>query len=112
MQRATVRRWVERYENEGSLLDRVRIMPLRVAQQPQINQMLQHYSEQPFTATKVFAQKFECSVKTIRNYLHRNGVHNRTPAKKIALTEEHRTARLRFAREFRDFDFSNAIFSD
>lgn len=93
-------------------MDRGRNRPLRVLQQPQIDQMINTYSEHLFTPTRQFAEEFNCSLDTIRKHLHRNGIHNRKPAKKIALTDGHRAARLRFARDYRDFDFSNAIFSD
>lgn len=51
-------------------------------------------------------------MQAIRTALHRAGVHHRRPAVKIILGQEQKEARVRFARDYRDFDYSRAIFSD
>ncbi|KAH9629326.1 hypothetical protein HF086_017701 [Spodoptera exigua] len=65
LQRTTVRRWVRRYEEEGSLTERVRAPRRRAINEEQLHNMI-----------------------------------------------EQKAARVRFAREYRDFDFTYAIFSD
>ncbi|KAH9636896.1 hypothetical protein HF086_011732 [Spodoptera exigua] len=112
LQRTTVRRWVRRYEEEGSLTERVRAPRRRAINEEQLHNMIVSYQESPFTPTRSFAQEYEVSMQTIRNELHRAGVHHRRPAKKIIFTQEQKAARVRFAREYRDFDFTYAIFSD
>lgn len=51
-------------------------------------------------------------MQCVRDTLHRAGIHHRRPAKKVIYNENQKTARLAFAREYRDLDFSKAIFSD
>jgi hypothetical protein len=74
------------------------------------------YALEPFTPTRVFAEQFECTLQTLaeemRRALHRTGEHHRKPAKKIILSDANKPERARFAREYRDFDFSPAIFAD
>lgn len=106
-----MRRWVRRYE-EGDTTERVRAPRPRAINENELNNMIATYEENPFTPTRSFAQEYEVSMQTIRNELHRAGVHHRRPAKKIILTQEQKAARVRFARDYRDFDFSYAIFSD
>ncbi|KAF9406805.1 hypothetical protein HW555_012944, partial [Spodoptera exigua] len=106
--RTTVRRWVRRYEEEGSLTERVRAPRRRSINEDQLHKMIVSYQESPFTPTRSFAQEYEVSMQTIRNELHRAGVHHRRPAKKIIFTQEQKAARVRFAREYRDFDFTYA----
>jgi hypothetical protein len=55
--------------------------------------IVNHYALEPFTPTEVFAEEFDCSHRTV-------------------LTEQNKLQRRRFAREFRYFDFSHAIFAD
>jgi hypothetical protein len=74
--------------------------------------MVNVYALEPFTPTRVFAEQFDCTLRTVRRALHRAGVHHRKPAKKIILSDANKAARVRFAREYRDFDFSHAIFAD
>ncbi|RVE41277.1 hypothetical protein evm_014068 [Chilo suppressalis] len=110
--RETVRRWVQRDAEEGTIEDHPRAPPVSIITPDRINHMVNVYQEAPFTKTSTFALEYDCNVKTIRNALHKAGVHHRRPAKKIILTTAQKEARVRFARDYRDFDFSNAIFSD
>lgn len=107
-----MRRWIHRDAAEGSIADRARARPLRALTEEDVTRMVNVFAERPFTKTSIFATQHDCSVQTIRNALHRRGVHHRTPAKKLILSEQQKEIRVRFAREFRDFDFSHAIFSD
>ncbi|RVE41369.1 hypothetical protein evm_013985 [Chilo suppressalis] len=107
--RNTVRLWVNRFGDEGHLDTRSRQpeQPFSISAE-QVN----IYSVEPFTPTRRYAEEFDCSVRTVRRTLHRAGVHHRRPAKKIILSERNKIDRVRFAREYRDFDFSRAIFAD
>lgn len=71
-----------------------------------------YQQENAFTPTRHFAEQYEVSLKTVRRALHRAGLHHRKPARKIILNDVQKAERVRFAREFRDYDFTNAIFSD
>lgn len=74
--------------------------------------MRRYYEEHPFTRTQYFAAQYDVCLQTIRNYLHGTGLHFRHYAKKVVLTAAHKTARLNFARNYLDFDWTNTIFSD
>lgn len=107
-----MRRWIHRDSEEGSVEDRPRAPPPRVITPDRVAHMIDVYNSEPFTKTSQFALEYECSMKTVRRALHQAGIHHRRPAKKIILSEELKQARVRFARDYRDFDFSHAIFSD
>jgi hypothetical protein len=70
------------------------------------------YTNNPFTSTRHFANQFDCSMETVRKALHGAGIHHRIPAKKISLSANHKTARVRFATDYQHFDFSRVIFTD
>ncbi|KAJ8710237.1 hypothetical protein PYW07_009603 [Mythimna separata] len=83
----------------------------RIFTPEQLQQLVEVYQQQPFTPTRTFAAQYECTTETVQA-LKRAGYKHRRPARKIQLTEVHKAARVRFARDYRDFNFSNAIFSD
>lgn len=108
-----MRLWVRRHSNEGNLATRPRDASSRaILNEDDKLHIVRTYELQPFTPTSTFAEQYDCSAQTIRRALHSNGVHHRKPAKKIILSETNKAARVSFAREFRDFDFSHAIFAD
>ncbi|RVE41495.1 hypothetical protein evm_013857 [Chilo suppressalis] len=113
LMRNTVRLWVNRFGDEGHLDTRSRQpeQPFSISAE-QTQRMVNIYSVEPFTPTRRFAEEFYSSIRTVRRTLHRAGVHHRRPAKKINLSERYKIDRVRFAREYRDFDFSYAIFAD
>ncbi|KAJ8708274.1 hypothetical protein PYW07_010399 [Mythimna separata] len=84
----------------------------RIFTPERLQQLVEVYQQQPFTPTRTFAAQYECTTETVRQALKRAGYKHRRPARKIQLTEVHKAARVRFARDYRDFNFSNAIFSD
>lgn len=67
------------------------------------------HTESPFATTRSTAQEHGVSLHTVRRHLHAAGIHNYKPAKKIPLTDEHRQNRVRFAREYLNFDWGNEI---
>lgn len=74
--------------------------------------MVNEYQENGFIPTRRFAERFNTSLLTVRRALHAEGVHHRRPAKKPYLTPRHKQERLRFARDYLDFNWENVIFSD
>ncbi|KAF9412565.1 hypothetical protein HW555_008655 [Spodoptera exigua] len=112
MSRNTVKLWLRRFDSEGSLERMPRMPQPSILTQERVQRMVSVYEQHPFTPTRLFAEEFDCTAQTIRNGLRRAGIRNRKPAKKILLTEAHKTARVRFARDYRDFDFSRVIFTD
>lgn len=111
-QRKTVRRWLTRFDSEGHVENRPRVCRPRVMTHERTAQMVATYEQEPFTPTRKFAMEYECSLETIRRHLKKAGIKHRKPARKIILSDAHKTARVRFARDYRDFDFSHAIFCD
>lgn len=74
--------------------------------------MVDVYETNGFAPTRHFAELYDTSMDTVRRALHAEGVHHRKPAKKPYLTERHKQERLRFARDYLDFDWNTAVFSD
>ncbi|XP_047998342.1 uncharacterized protein LOC125235798 [Leguminivora glycinivorella] len=111
--RNTVRRWVRRHGNEENIIDlrRNNHRP-QVITQEQSRLMQMQYIMDAFTPTRHFAEAFEVHPSTIRRHLHAMGVHHRRPAKKIALTDAHKAARLIFARRYLNFDWTTTAFID
>ncbi|CAG4939602.1 unnamed protein product [Colias eurytheme] len=101
--RHSVRFWIHREGQEGSLLDH-----RRSGRRPALSNN-DREREEP---TKHFAEMFDVSAQTIWNHLHYMGLHHRHYVKKIYLTDAHRLARLNFARERLEFDWSNTVFCD
>lgn len=53
---------------------------------------------------------FWVSLRTVRRYhLHAANIHNYNPARKIKLTDDHRTNRVNFATRYLNFDWENEI---
>ncbi|KAH9641330.1 hypothetical protein HF086_002652 [Spodoptera exigua] len=111
MSRNTVKLWLRRFDSEGSLERMPRMPQPTILTQERVQRMVSIFEQHPFTSTRLLAEEFECTAQTIRNGLRRAGIKNRKPAKKISLTEAHKAARVRFARDYRDFDFSHVIFT-
>jgi len=110
--RSSVRFWIRREGEEGSLLDRRRSGRRPALSNNDREFMRREYETNGFIPTNYFAEIFDVSAQTIRSHLHHMGLHHRHYAKKMYLTDAHRLARLNFAREHLDFDWSNTIFCD
>lgn len=111
--RNTARKWIRRNAEVGSLEDRRRHNHgVHRVTSGQARAMQLHYEEHPFTPTRYFATSYDVCLQTIRNYLHGTGLHYRHHAKKVVLTDAHKAARLNFARDYLNFDWTNTIFSD
>lgn len=109
--RNTVRRWIRRYAEEYSLEDgRRHNSGLRRMTKEKRTEMQLHYEIHPFTPTRYFATRYDVCIQTIRNNLQSTGLNYRH-AKRATLTEAHKLARLNFARDYLDFDWTNVIFS-
>lgn len=112
LQRKTVVLWVRRYQEEGSLLQRQRSGRPRLIDTPQRQAMVREYEENGFIPTNHYAGLFGTSAGTVRRALHSEGLHYRRHAVKPLLTENHRRARLEFATQYLNFDWSGVIFTD
>ena len=74
-------------------------------------------NEDPLTNAVAIKEELnlEVTAQTVRNRLHKAGIHHRSPAIKQKLEERHRAARLEFARQYVDvgLDFwGRVIFTD
>lgn len=113
---STVYKWWKRWLEEGNLRDHPRSgAPKKTAAVDQ--RILAAVAENPMTNAVALRDdlQLQVSVCTVRNRLHKAGVHHRIPAKKEKLTERHRLDRLRFAQRYvqEDMQFwGRAIFSD
>ncbi|KAI5643339.1 transposase domain-containing protein [Phthorimaea operculella] len=108
----TVKLWVRRHGDEGTLNTRPKSGRPSLLNTEQRDMIVTEYEENGFKPTKHFAGLFDTSVQTIRRALHKEGLHHRRPAVKPFLTDAHKRARLEFAQNYLNFDWSTAIFSD
>lgn len=72
-------------------------------------QLRSTYKDNPSIPMWSVAEKLGCTMQTVRNSLRRFGI--KRPAQNV-LSDAHKAARVRFARDFRDLNFSHTIFSD
>lgn len=111
--RFTVRFWIRRHGEEGQITDHRSNSGRRpILTAAQITDMVRHYEGHGFTPTSYFAVLYDVSPRTIRRALHSAGLHYRHHAIKVELQPHHKTARLHFARQYLDYDWSNVIFTD
>lgn len=113
-QRNTVNLWVRRYADEGTVRDhRHNNSGRRSCLSNEQRALLRNiYEENAFFPTKQIAARLGVCPQVIRNNLHSMGLHYRRHAKKPFLTQNHKTARLNFARRYLEFDWSKTIFTD
>ncbi|XP_047993531.1 uncharacterized protein LOC125231968 [Leguminivora glycinivorella] len=104
--------WIQRFQMEGSLSHRQRSGRPNLIDASQRQLMVREYEENGFKPTSHYARLFGTCADTVRRVLHSEGLHNRRPAVKPLLTERHKTARLQFAKDHLDYDWSNVIFTD
>ncbi|KAI8423769.1 hypothetical protein MSG28_012791 [Choristoneura fumiferana] len=111
LSRNTVKRWLRRFDSEGHVETRERPQRPRIIGDHRQHEMVCAFEQHPFTSTRSFAERYDCSTDTVRIALHRAGITHKKPVPRISLTDQHKADRVRFAREYRDFDFSQAIFT-
>ncbi|KAK3860081.1 hypothetical protein Pcinc_033846 [Petrolisthes cinctipes] len=87
----TVTKWINRNEETGDLTD----LAIKRA-----------VEDDPFTnAVRIREElQLKASAETVRRCLHGSGLHHRVPAVKERLTDQHRAARLAFARRYVEKD--------
>lgn len=110
--RYTTRFWIRREGEEGNLQDHRRSGRPPALSSEQRETMRRQYEENGFNSTGDFAEEFDVTRETIRQHLHSMGLHYRRHAKKNYLTDANKAARLNFAREYLNFDWSTTIFTD
>lgn len=116
LQRRTVQLWVHRYADSGHVESR-RPGPQPVAYTAASDRhrdIIAAHNSNPFASTRSTATLHNVTLQTVRNHLRADGLRCRRPAKKIMMSNEHREDRVRFAREYLDFDWCNnvVVFSD
>lgn len=72
------------------------------------------HMQKPFTPTRETATKYGLSLDTVRRHLKAAGLKCCRPARKIDMTPAHQKERVRFARQYLNFDWCNniVIFTD
>ncbi|XP_008215233.1 uncharacterized protein LOC100677825 [Nasonia vitripennis] len=80
----TVKRWLNRFDKEGTVETRDRCGRKRATTQEQDEAIIRLATQTSITAAKAVlpALGLNCSVDTIRERLHRAGIHNWSPSKK------------------------------
>ncbi|XP_011499115.1 PREDICTED: uncharacterized protein LOC105363192 [Ceratosolen solmsi marchali] len=80
----TVKRWLNRFDKEGTVETRDRCGRKRATTQEQDEAIIRLATQTPITAAKAVlpALGLNCSVDTIRERLHKAGIHNWSPSRK------------------------------
>ncbi|KAG7312856.1 hypothetical protein JYU34_001237 [Plutella xylostella] len=117
LQRRTVQLWVHRYADLGHVDSSHRGRKPTTTYtdaSPRHREIVAAHSADPFCSTRSTATTHNISLQTVRVHLRAAGLRCRRPAKKIALTDQHRRNRVRFATDYLNFDWCNnvVIFSD
>ncbi|KAI8432055.1 hypothetical protein MSG28_004574 [Choristoneura fumiferana] len=109
--RKTVRRWIQRYQATGDVkCDRQGPRPVAYTDESERHRnIVQDHSVAPFKSTRSSAETFGVSLSTVRRHLHAANIHSYKPARKIKLTDDHRTNRVNFATRYLNFDWENEI---
>lgn len=107
-----MKRWVTRHQEEGSVKTRARSGRRPLINPAQRRSIVEQYENHGFIPTRRFAEQFDTSALTIRRVLHSEGLHHRQPARKPYLSEVNKQKRLEFARQYLEFDWEKAIFTD
>ncbi|KAK3894632.1 hypothetical protein Pcinc_001610 [Petrolisthes cinctipes] len=98
----TVTKWINRNEETGDLTDLERRPRSRVTTPAQDAAIERAVEDDPFTNAVRIREELQLntSAETVRRRLHGSGLHHRVPAVKDRLTDQHRAARLAFARRY------------
>ena len=117
LSRATVYRWLKRWQEEHTLEDRPRPGQSRITTAAEDQRIVDDVLTHPFTNAVATRDRLQLPVSAnlIRRRLHENEIHHRTPAKKQKLTDRHHQLRLQFSQQYLDegLDYwSRVIFSD
>lgn len=83
-QQRTVKRWLNRFDKEGTVETRERCGRKRATTSEQDEAIIRLASQTPITAAKAVlpALGLTCSVDTVRERLHKAGIHNWSPSRK------------------------------
>ncbi|KAK3894361.1 hypothetical protein Pcinc_001898 [Petrolisthes cinctipes] len=102
--RTTVQKWIHRHEEIGNLLDAERRPRPRLTSRAQDEAIQQAVRDDPFTNAVSIRKRLRLNVnaQTVRRRLREAGLRHRIPARKERLSEEHRAARLAYARQYVD----------
>lgn len=113
-----IQRWIARYNNPNFENRPLQSLP-RPGRSPFFNQanidrINDYTTEHPFTSARQITEELhlQCSPQTVRNVLHKSGIHCRRLARKVYLSAEHAVARLQFAEQHLNRDQGQTIFSD
>lgn len=109
----TVTRWVRRFTDSGNTKDQPRCGRTRCTTQEQDRAIINAYDADPFTPTTSVLSTYDlrCTTQTMRNRLHGSGLHGRSPARKLELTDRTMELRMEYALNYsdRDEDFWNMV---
>lgn len=113
----TVLRWIKRYTEAENTENLPRSGAPRRTTKEQDELIIATSQQQPLTNAVAVKMKtgLQIHVQTLRNRLHKAGIHHRTPAAKPQLTKSHKEERLGFALQYytmADSFWNTVIFCD
>lgn len=113
----TVKHWVETYEKTGDVVDKEGRGRKRKTSGKVDKAILKAAEKTPSTSSSRIQLDLESrgvrvSARTVRRRLNEQGLHKLRPLRKPLLKEEHRLARLEWANQNKNRDWSKVIFTD
>lgn len=104
--------WLKRWEDNGDVVSFKSSGRPRKTSAAQDRQIVNSVVSNGFVRIQDISSSHCVSTSTIRRRLRTAGLRHRVPARKPLLSARHKEQRLQFAREYLNYDFSRAIFSD
>lgn len=119
--RSTVTRTIQKYQETGGFQDGPKSGRPKLLNSRDERSLIKHISKSPFSSASELNQKFvsllgvNCSDRTIRNYLVRNGYNSYKAVKKPYLSSTHKAKRLEFCSIYENANsefWDSVLFSD
>lgn len=112
----TVRKWVDRYQQEGNVQRRFGPGRPRTTTNEQNVELVEYIRANPFSTATRAAALNNVRYRTALRRIHDGGLGNYCAAYEIKLTEQHKQARINYCRSmlevFREENFHKIIFTD
>jgi len=113
----TVKKWVKRYKETGDVEEEKKAPRKRVTTIPQDKMIISTVEKNrdksmPKIHQQLKKKRVQCSLRTLHNRIQEVGIQSLPPIKKPLLNDSHQQLRLKWAEEYKNFNFNQVIFTD
>ena len=113
----TVKKWVKRYKETGDVEEEKKAPRKRVTTIPQDKMIISTVEKNrdksmPKIHQLLKKKRIKCSLRTLNNRTQEVGIQSLPPIKKPLLNDSHQQLRLKWAEEYKNFNFNQVIFTD